>query len=92
MKEEKITNKKTAEYLEQIFSGELLIHNPTRFNLIGFGEVTATSMVNNHYTFDGRFPYFTFEVPLNEEEIGHGEFYKKDGEYFVKYDRKGEIK
>ncbi len=86
MNEQEITNKETVKYLEQIFSKELLIHNPTRFNLNGFGEIKATSMVLNHFTSDRVVPYFSFEM---DEDAG--EFFKEDGKYFVQYSKRREV-
>jgi len=85
MNEQKIENKETVKYLEQIFSRELLIHNPMKFDLTGFGEITATSMVNNHHTGNGIVPYFSFE---NGEDAG--EFFKENGKYFVQYSKRRE--
>ncbi len=88
MNEQEIDNKEKIKYLEQIFSRKLLIANPMKFYLTGFGEIKATSMVNNHYTRNEIVPYFNFDV---DEDTG--EFFKEQGKYFVQYSkrRKAEI-
>ena len=73
-----INDKKTINYLEEILARKLLIANPTKLDIPGFGEVTATSMVDYNVSKMG--PYFRFR-----SKDGPGEFFRENGKYFVKY-------
>ena len=79
MKRQEIKKEETVKYLEEILSRKALIANPTKLNIPGFGEVTATSMVNYHFS---TIPYFRFKT-----ESQTGEFFEEDGKYFVQYDK-----
>ncbi len=92
-----LTNKMTTEYLEDILSGNAHISNPARLEVPEFGGVTATSMRNFHFNdgeVDGerKYPYFSFRRIGVDVVIEYGEFYKKDGKYFVEIKEKGEHK
>mgnify|MGYP001559837885 CR=1 FL=1 len=79
MNKEEIKDEETRNYLERILRGITFIANPTKLDIPGFGEVTATSMVNYHFS---TIPYFRFKT-----ESQTGEFFEEDGKYFVQYDK-----
>jgi hypothetical protein len=77
-----VTNPDAVSLLKDIFSRRALIANPTRLDIPGFGEVTATSMVLEHYEDDTIVPYFAFSTPS-----GGGEFLRRNNQYFVEVRR-----
>lgn len=65
-------------YLDDIFNGKWLIHNPTPLKISGLEKMTATSMVLQRGHGGEVESYFTFE-----QGKGSGEIIRRDGKYYA---------
>lgn len=65
------------KYLKEIFDRIWLISNPTRLNISGFGEITATSMVLESVSNGKMESYFTFR-----KANGTGTIIRQDNNYY----------